>query len=91
MKFVFRYRSGPDWMTQKAASRDFADKSSAEAFADGLRLGGAGNVSYEEDAGGTPTPLPRKGRGQYFCVVCNENPVNPHEGFDTCSNCVNKT
>ena len=79
MTFTFKYRSGPDWMTQKTATKDFPDESYAEAFADGLQRGGAGNISVEADKPKT-----------YLCVLCKEIPVNPHEGFDTCPDCVSK-
>jgi len=79
VKFVFKYRSGRDWMTEKSVTKDFPDASYAEAFADGLQKGGAGKISVE-------TNQPK----QYLCVVCKEIPVNPHEGFDTCPDCVSK-
>lgn len=29
-------------------------------------------------------------RGIYRCAVCHENPVNPEDGYDTCSSCLSK-
>jgi len=80
MTFTFKYRSGPDWMRNKSVTKEFPDSSYAEAFASGLSAGGAGNISIETNN------QPK----EYLCVLCKEIPVNPHEGFDTCPDCVSK-
>jgi len=68
-------------MTQKSITKDFPDESYAEAFSSGMSAGGAGNISISIETNQTK---------QYLCVVCKEIPVNPHEGFDTCPDCVSK-
>lgn len=82
MIFQFTYRSGPDWMTPKLVIQDYTNEKIAEAFADGLRRGGAGNVSFKELKPISPD--------DFLCVVCNSVPVDVMNGFDTCKGCTNK-